>query len=95
MDDIFNTFDWDAMGLTGGTEEEFTEDELELLSVEQDNGKWRNEDLDSFSIIGDIQGFRIANALVIYGSSVTHHGEGECSGNPALRKATRSGSQSE
>ena len=54
MDDIFDAFDWDAMGLPGDMEEEFTEDELELLSVEKDNGEWKNQDLDSFSIIGDI-----------------------------------------
>ena len=49
MDDIFNTFDWDAMGLTGGTEEEFTEDELELLRMGKDNDQWKNEDLDPFN----------------------------------------------
>jgi len=49
MDDIFNAFDWEDMGMIGGMVEEFTEDEMELLGIEKDNDEWENEDLDAFS----------------------------------------------
>jgi hypothetical protein len=49
MNDIFNTFDWEDMGMIGGMVEEFTEDEMELLGIEKDNDEWKNEDLDAFS----------------------------------------------
>jgi len=45
MDDIFNAFDWEDMGMIGGMVEEFTEDEMELLGIEKDNDEWKNEDL--------------------------------------------------
>jgi hypothetical protein len=45
MDDIFDAFDWEDMGMTGGMVEEFTEDEMELLGIEKDNDEWKNEDL--------------------------------------------------
>lgn len=48
MDDIFDAFDWEDMGMIGGMVEEFTEDE-ELLGIEKDNDEWENEDLDAFS----------------------------------------------
>ena len=43
MDDIFNAFDWEDMGMIGGMVEEFTEDEMELLGIEKDNDEWKNE----------------------------------------------------
>ncbi len=49
MDDIFDTFAWEDMGMIGGMVEEFTEDEMELLGIEKDNDEWKNEDLDAFS----------------------------------------------
>jgi len=49
MDDIFDTFDWEDMGMIGGMVEEFTEDEMELLGIKQDNDEWKNEDSDAFS----------------------------------------------
>lgn len=49
MDDIFDAFDWEDMDLTGGMEEEFTEDEMELLRMGKDNDEWKNEDLDAFN----------------------------------------------
>ncbi len=49
MDDIFDAFDWEDMGMIGGMAEEFTEDEMELLGIEKDNDEWKNEDLDAFS----------------------------------------------
>jgi hypothetical protein len=49
MDDIFDTFDWEDMGMIGGIIEEFTEDEMELLRIGKDNDEWKNEDLDAFS----------------------------------------------
>ena len=49
MDDIFDAFDWEDMGMIGGMVEEFTEDEMELLGIEKDNDEWKNEDLDAFS----------------------------------------------
>jgi len=49
MDDIFDTFDWEDMGMIGGVEEEFTEDEMELLRMEKDHDEWKNENLDAFS----------------------------------------------
>jgi hypothetical protein len=45
MDDIFDAFDWEDMGMIGGIVEEFTEDEMELLR----NDEWNNENLDAFS----------------------------------------------
>ena len=41
MDDIFDTFDWEDMGMIGGMVEEFTEDEMELLGIEKDNDEWK------------------------------------------------------
>ncbi len=49
MDDIFDAFDWEDMGMIGGMVEEFTEDEMELLRIEKDNDEWKNENLDAFS----------------------------------------------
>jgi len=49
MDDIFDGFYWEDMGLIGGMAEEFTEDEMELLRIEKDNDEWKNENLDAFS----------------------------------------------
>ena len=49
MDDIFDTFDWEDMGMIGGVEEEFAEDEMELLRMEKDHDEWKNENLDAFS----------------------------------------------
>ena len=49
MDDIFDAFDWEDMGMIGGVEEEFTEDEMELLRMEKDHDEWKNENLDAFS----------------------------------------------
>ena len=49
MDDIFDAFDWEDMGMIGGMVEEFTEDEMELLRIEKDHGEWKNENLDPFS----------------------------------------------
>ncbi len=48
MDDIFDAFDWEDMGMIGGMVEEFTEDEMKLLGIEKDD-EWENEDLDAFS----------------------------------------------
>lgn len=49
MDDIFDAFDWEDMGMIGGVIDEFAEDEMELLGIEKGNGEWRNEDLDASS----------------------------------------------
>jgi len=49
MDDIFDAFDWEEMGMIGGMVEEFTEDEMELLRIEKDNDECKNENLDAFS----------------------------------------------
>ncbi len=49
MDDIFDVFDWEDMGMIGGMVEEFTEDEMELLRIEKYNDEWKNENLDAFS----------------------------------------------
>jgi hypothetical protein len=49
MDDIFDDFDWEDMGMIGGMLEEFTEDEMELLRIEKDHDEWKNENLDTFS----------------------------------------------
>jgi hypothetical protein len=49
MDDIFNAFDWEDMGMIGGIVEEFTDDEMELLRIGKDNDEWKNEYLDEFS----------------------------------------------
>ena len=49
MDDMFDTFDWDDMGMIGGIIEEFTDDEMELLRIGKDNDEWKNENLDEFS----------------------------------------------
>lgn len=49
MDDIFDAFDWDDMGMIGGMVEEFTEDEMALLRIEKDNDEWKHENLDAFS----------------------------------------------
>ena len=49
MDDIFDAFDWEDMGMIGGMVEEFTEDEMELLRIEKDHDEWKNENLDAFS----------------------------------------------
>jgi hypothetical protein len=49
MDDIFDAFDWEDMGMIGGMLEEFTEDEMELLRIEKDNDEWKDENLDAFS----------------------------------------------
>ncbi len=49
MDDIFDAFDWEDIGMIGGMVEEFTEDEMELLRIEKDNDEWNNENLDAFS----------------------------------------------
>ena len=43
MDDIFNAFDWKDMGMMGGVVEEFTEDEMELLGIEQDLPLLKND----------------------------------------------------
>ncbi len=48
MEDIFDAFDWEEMGMIGGIVEEFTEDEMELLRIGKDHDEWRNEDLDAF-----------------------------------------------
>ena len=45
MDDIYDAFDWEDMGMIGGVVEEFTEDEMELLRLEEDNDEWKNEKL--------------------------------------------------
>jgi hypothetical protein len=47
MDDIFNAFDWEDMGMIGGMIEEFTDDEIELLGIQKDNDEWKNEDFDT------------------------------------------------
>ena len=49
MDDIFDAFDWEDMGMIEGMAVEFTEDEMELLGIEKNNEEWKNEDLDAFS----------------------------------------------
>ena len=49
MDDIFDAFDWEDMGMIGDMLEEFTEDEMEFLRIEKNNDEWKNEDLDVFS----------------------------------------------
>ena len=49
MDNIFDAFDWEDMGMIGGIVDEFTEDEMEFLRIETDNDKWKNENLDAFS----------------------------------------------
>jgi len=50
MDDIFDAFDWEDMGMIGGIIEEFTEDEMDFLRMEKDNDdEWKNENLDKFS----------------------------------------------
>ena len=43
MDDIFDIFDWEDMGMIGGMVEEFTEDEMELLEIEQDLPLLKND----------------------------------------------------
>jgi hypothetical protein len=48
MDDIFDAFDWEDMGMIGGVTEEFAEDEMEFLRIREDNDEWKNEDLDEF-----------------------------------------------
>ena len=45
MDDIYDAFDWEDMGMIGGMVEEFTEYEMELLRFEKDNDEWKNEKL--------------------------------------------------
>lgn len=45
MDDIYDAFDWEDMGMIGGVVEEFTDDEMELLRFEKDNDEWKNEKL--------------------------------------------------
>jgi len=37
MDDIFDAFDWEDMGLIGGMAEEFTDDEMEFLRIDKDH----------------------------------------------------------
>ena len=49
MDDIYDAFDWEDMGMIGGMVEEFTEYEMELLRFEKDNDEWKNENLDTLS----------------------------------------------
>jgi hypothetical protein len=49
MDDIFDAFDWEDMGMIGGIAVEFTEDEMEFLRIETDTYEWKNENLDAFS----------------------------------------------
>jgi len=49
MDDIFDAFDWEDMGMIGGIVDEFTGDEMEFLRIETDNDEWKNENLDAFS----------------------------------------------
>jgi hypothetical protein len=49
MDDIFDTFDWEDMGMFGDMVEEFTEDEMEFLRTEKDNDVLKNDNLDAFS----------------------------------------------
>jgi hypothetical protein len=49
MDDIYDAFDWEDMGMIGGMAEEFTEGEMEFLRVEKNNDEWENENLDEFS----------------------------------------------
>jgi len=46
MDDIIGAFDWEDMGMIGFIEEEFTDDEMELLRIGKDNDEWKNENLD-------------------------------------------------
>ena len=48
MDDILDVFDWEDMGMIGGTVEEFTDDEMELLEIGNDHDEWKNEDLEAF-----------------------------------------------
>jgi len=45
MDDIYDAFDWEDMGMIGGMVEEFTDDEMELLRFEKDNDELKNEKL--------------------------------------------------
>ena len=40
---------WEKTGMFGGMEEEFTEDEMELLRIEDDHNEWQNEDLYAFN----------------------------------------------
>ena len=49
MDDIFDAFDWEDMGMIRGVMEEFTDDEMEFLGFEKDNDEWKNVDPDEFS----------------------------------------------
>ena len=49
MDDIFDAFDWEDMGMIKGVTEEFAEDEMEFLRFEKDNDEWKSVDLDEFS----------------------------------------------
>ena len=43
MDDVFDAFDWEDMGMIGGMAEEFTEDEMELLGIEKDLSLFKND----------------------------------------------------
>ncbi|MBW1753321.1 MAG: hypothetical protein JRJ46_09500 [Deltaproteobacteria bacterium] len=49
MNDIYDAFDWEDMGIIGSVTEEFAEDEMEFLKMEKNNDEWENEDLDEFS----------------------------------------------
>lgn len=49
MDDFFDAFGWEDMGMIRGVIEEFAEDEMEFLRIEKDSDEWKNEDLDEFS----------------------------------------------
>jgi len=49
MDDIFDAFDWEDMGMIGGMAEEFAEDEMEFLRAKKNNNEWENDNLDEFS----------------------------------------------
>ena len=51
MDNIFDAFDWDDMGMIGVTEG-YIDDEMEFLRIEKDNDEWKNEDLDEFGEYG-------------------------------------------
>ena len=48
MNTILDAFDWERMDMTGGMVEEFTEDEMEFLSIGKDHDEWKTEDLDAF-----------------------------------------------
>jgi hypothetical protein len=43
MDDVFDAFDWEDMGMIGGVAEEFTEDEMELLGIEKNFSLFKND----------------------------------------------------